>query len=136
MVTRFGRFVRSTCGRLALAVTVGLMVALIGGAAGAAVMASGPPVTAPTPTVGPFYSGPVHVCASTANEGSLYVEEHSTARGNCAHGYVQMAANELTPGFKLQIGSTVYSCTTSTTGAGAELETMITCPAPAPAPAG
>lgn len=112
------------------AVLVGPFIALGGGLAAAAVLAAGPPITTPTPTVGAFYSGPVHVCVSAADEGRSYVEEHSTARGNCAHGYVQFAANELTPAFQLQLGSTVYSCTTSTTGAGAELRTMITCPGP------
>ena len=106
------------------------LVATGAGAAAAAVLASGPPVSSPAATAGSYFSGPVHECVSAANESAVYVEGHSTALGNCARGYVQMAANELTPKFTLQLGSTAYTCSASTAAA----ETALTCAAPSPSP--
>ncbi len=112
-----------------VAVVIGLAIALGLGGFGIAYAAasSGPPITSPPGTVGPYYSGPVHECVSASAENHVYVEAHSSTLGNCAKGYVQFAANELTPSFQLQLGSAVYNCTTSTSGA----ETKIVCPNPA-----
>ena len=91
-----------------------------------AASASGPPVTAPSSGPGPYYSGPVHICVNTANEGTAYFELHSTQLGNCAGGYRQLAANELTPAFTLQLGATAYQCTAATDAA----RTAIACSVP------
>lgn len=101
----------------------------LGGIAFGLSLGGGPP-TAPAPAAGPAYVGPVHMCVSTANESTIYVEEHSTAEGNCTAGDTQFAANELTPQFALTIGSVTYTCTADT----AQRQTAITCPAPSPSP--
>jgi len=119
---------RNKLGRL-VAIAVLALAALGGGVAYAATN-GGPPITSPPGTVGPYYSGPVHECVSSSAENQTYVEEHSAAIGNCAKGYLQFAVNELTPAFQLQLGSTVYNCTTSTSGRS---ETLIVCPNPAAA---
>lgn len=98
----------------------------------AAAFASGPPVSSPAATIGPYYSGPVHECWSTTNESVSYLEEHSTAQGNCLRGYTQLAVNELTPRFTLQLpGGPVLTCSADT----AATETVISCSAPSPTPA-
>jgi hypothetical protein len=62
-----------------------------GGAAFAAVTSSGPGVNPGTVNIGPYYkAGPVSICVSQANEGVIYVEEHTQVLGNCAAGYVQL----------------------------------------------
>jgi hypothetical protein len=117
-------------------VIAALAVALVSSAASLAAFAtlagSGPPVTGPAATIGPYYSGPVHECWSDTNESVSYLEEHSTAQGNCLRGYTQLAVNELTPRFVLQLpGGPLLACTAST----ATAETALACSAPSPTPA-
>lgn len=114
--------------RRGLAAIAAAAAMVIGGGVAYAATSGAPPVTSPTPTAGPYYSGPVHECVSASAENRIYVEEHSNQLGNCARGYLQLAVNELTPAFQLQLGSTVYNCTTSTAG---RAETLIVCPNPA-----
>ena len=107
-----------------------MLTAVLGAAGGtwaaaAAVISPPPPVTAPPGTVGPFYSGPVHECVSAGNESVAYFELYSTARGNCAPGYRQLAVNELTPSFTLQLGTAAYQCTAAT----AQQQTALSCTA-------
>lgn len=126
-----------TLRRRITAIVLGVMLALGGLGAGAALAAgsSGPPVTAPSSGPGPYYSGPVHECVSVANESVSYTEEHSTGLGNCAAGYRQLAVNELTPAFTLQLGTVVYDCTAATDQASTALTCSTTSTAsPSPTP--
>ena len=115
-----------------------LVVALGGTLAGASIAAaSGPTVQSPTMAAGPYFGGPVHECWSTGNESGsgAYLEEHSTTLGNCARGYTQLAVNELTPKFTLELNGAALACTADTAGA----ETALTCstassPSPTPSP--
>ena len=115
---------------LVLAAVLGPLIALGGGVAAAAVLGAGPPVASPPTTAGPYYAGPVHECVSVANESVAYVEEHSTALGNCAAGYRQFVANELSPKFTLELGGITYTCSAGSAAA----ETAIVCPSPSPSP--
>ena len=115
-----------------MAAVVSLLATGAGLGFGLAAHASGPPVTSPAATVGSYYSGPVHQCWSNTDESRGYLEEHTTARGNCDRGFTQLTVNELTPVFTLQLpGGPVLVCTAST----AAQETALTCSAPTPTPA-
>jgi hypothetical protein len=103
----------SKINRKVAAVGLGLGLAIGGGSAAVAAVASGPALTSPAGTVGPYYSGPVHVCVNETNEGVAYYELHSTEMGNCANGYRQIVVNELAPQFVLEIGTTVAATSTT-----------------------
>jgi hypothetical protein len=119
--------------RLKIAViAVAIAIAALGGGIAWAAVTGAPPVTSPTPTTGPYFSGPVHQCISDADESTLYTETRSDRLGNCASGYTQLVANELTPAFTLQLGSVTYACTADT----AQPQTAITCPTPSASPSG
>jgi hypothetical protein len=117
--------------RIAAAMLAVFLVAAGYTAAAAAVGGTPPPVTSPTPTAGPYFSGPVHECVNLKNEGLDYFELHTDSLGNCGGGYVQLTVNELTPTFALKLGSTVYTCSAVTS---ATPETAVTCATPARVP--
>jgi hypothetical protein len=124
-VTRLRKRIVAVCAAV-------FLVATGATAASAAIVASGPPITSPTPTVGPFFSGPVHECVLASNEGVAYFELHSNTLGNCAKGWIQLTVNELTPTFTLKLGTGTgavdYTCSAVTAAA----ETAVSCATPPP----
>jgi hypothetical protein len=109
-----------------LAVIAACIMCLAGGGVAYAAISGGPPVTTPTPVTGAYYSGPVHECVSTADESTAYFEENSGRQGNCAPGYIQLAVNELTGGFTLELGGATWDCTADT----AQAQTALSCTDP------
>lgn len=101
-------------------------------AAGAGIAYAATVAHAAGPGVSPesYYTGPVHICVSQSNEGVVYVEEHTTAVGNCAAGYDQAEINVpyLDPaGWSVTEGGATLTCTPSFGAADPNEITAVTC---------